>query len=75
MATISRRYSHVVFGVIQAGLTSAIASGVAVMSGPESNASLLRWASSWLLSWGLMLPVVIFAAPFIRRAVVAMTGE
>ncbi|HEY5796442.1 MAG TPA: DUF2798 domain-containing protein [Bosea sp. (in: a-proteobacteria)] len=75
MATIPRRFSHVAFGIIQAGLTSAIATGVAVLAGPDASASLLRWASSWLLSWGMMLPVVIFAAPFIRRAVEAMTGE
>lgn len=73
--TIPRRYSHVVFGIIQAGLTSAIASGVAVAAGPAASAPLTRWLSSWGLSWAMMLPVVIFAAPFIRRAVEAMTGE
>jgi len=75
VARIPRRFSHVVFGIIQAGLTSAIATSVAVLSNPDGSASLTRWASSWLLSWAMMLPVVVFAAPFIRRAVEAMTGE
>ncbi|PZO01424.1 MAG: GNAT family acetyltransferase [Hyphomicrobiales bacterium] len=72
---IPRRYSHVVFGVIQAGLTSAVASAVAVWASPDSSAALVRWLSSWLLSWAMMLPVVVFAAPFIRRAVEAVTVE
>ena len=72
---IPRRYSHVVFGVIQAGLTSVIASAVVVLAGPDQGASLMRLASSWFLSWAMMLPVVVLAAPFIRRAVEAMTGD
>lgn len=70
---IPRRYAHVVFGLIQAGLTSAVASAVAVSAGPQGGPVLGRWLSSWLLSWAMMLPVVVFAAPFIRRAVEAMT--
>lgn len=72
---IPRRYSHVVFGVIQAGLTSAVASAVAVVAGPDAGPALQRWLSAWVLSWTMMLPVVVFAAPFIRRAVEALTAE
>ncbi|KPF69181.1 GNAT family acetyltransferase [Bosea sp. AAP35] len=72
---IPRRYSHVAFGVIQAGLTSAVASGVAVLAGPDAGPALSRWLSAWALSWTMMLPVVVFAAPFIRRAVEALTAD
>jgi hypothetical protein len=72
---IPRRYAHVVFGIIQAGLTSAVASAVAVAAGPGGAPALQRWLSAWLLSWTMMLPVVIFAAPFIRRAVEALTAD
>jgi uncharacterized membrane protein len=72
---IPRRYAHVVFGIIQAGLTSAVASAVAVAAGPGAAPALQRWLSAWLLSWTMMLPVVIFAAPFIRRAVEALTAD
>jgi hypothetical protein len=72
---IPRRYAHVVFGIIQAGLTSAVASAVAVAAGPGGAPALQRWLSAWMLSWTMMLPVVIFAAPFIRRAVEALTAD
>jgi hypothetical protein len=74
MLRISRRYSHFVFGIIQAGLTSAIASGIANF--PFSSETFLRrWLVSWLLAWIAMLPIVIFAAPLIRRLVVALTVD
>lgn len=72
---VPRRYAHILFGVIQAGLTSAVASGVAVMAGPGAAPVLQRWLSAWFLSWAMMLPVVVFAAPFIRRAVEALTAD
>lgn len=72
---IPRRYAHVLFGVIQAGLTSAIASGVAVAAAPGAAPALQRWLSAWFLPWAMMLPVVVFAAPFIRRAVEALTAD
>jgi uncharacterized protein DUF2798 len=34
-----------------------------------------HWLQSWLVSWLLMLPVVIFAAPAIRRLAHAMTRD
>jgi hypothetical protein len=35
----------------------------------------VHWLQSWLASWLLMLPVVIFAAPAIRRLAHAVTRE
>ena len=73
MLGIPRRYSHFVFGVIQSGLTSAIAAAIASL--PLSATFTVHWLQSWLISWLLMLPVVIFAAPAIRRLAHAVTRE
>ncbi len=75
MLGISRRHSHFVFGIIQSGLTSAIASGIASFPFFSSEAFLCRWLGSWMLAWVAMLPIVIFAAPFIRRLTVALTVD
>jgi hypothetical protein len=75
MLGIPRRYAHFVFGVIQSGLTSAIASGIASLSLLESGGFSINWVRSWIVSWFLMLPVVLFAAPAIRRASLLLTRE
>ncbi|MFO1115746.1 MAG: DUF2798 domain-containing protein [Beijerinckiaceae bacterium] len=72
---IPRRYSHFVFAVLQSGLTSAIAAFVATASSTSPDALLASWLKSWLLSWLLLGPVVIVAAPMIRRLALAMTIE
>ncbi len=73
MLPIPRRYAHFVFGVIQSGLTSAIASGVASAALIGDGGFAFNWLWSWLIAWALMLPVVMFAAPFIQRLALALT--
>jgi hypothetical protein len=34
-----------------------------------------RWGQSWLLAWLTMLPVVLFAAPFIQKLSDALTRD
>ncbi len=75
MMGIPRRYSHFVFGVIQSGLTSLIAAGVASWPLWESGGFFLNWIVAWLISWIVMLPAVLFAAPVIRRLAFALTHE
>jgi hypothetical protein len=75
MQLIPRRYTHFVFGVIQSGLTSLIAAGIASWPLWESGRFLLNWMASWLISWVVMLPAVLFAAPAIRWLAVALTHE
>ena len=75
MLGISGRYSHFVFGTIQAGLTSLIAAGIASASFISQAHFLSHWLLSWLISWGAMLPVVLFAAPTIRSLSILMTKE
>ena len=73
MPRIPARYGHSLFGVIQSGMTSGIASGIASSQLLGSGSFLRSWMTSWLVSWTLMLPIVILAAPAIRRLVMAMT--
>jgi hypothetical protein len=35
----------------------------------------VHWLQSWLLSWILMLPIVLFAAPAIRNLTDMLTRE
>ena len=67
MLPIPRRHAHFVFGVIQSGLTSAIAAGVASTPFLAEGGFLSNWLRAWVVSWALMLPVVLFAAPAIRK--------
>lgn len=65
MFWIPRRYSHFVFGVIPAGLTSFVA----------SFPSIEHWLVTWLISWVVMILVVLLAAPVVRSLALALTGE
>jgi hypothetical protein len=75
MPRIPRRHAHFVFGVIQSGLTSAIAAGIASVPFFSEGSFVGHWLRSWLISWLLMLPVVVFAAPAIRRLSLALTRD
>ncbi|HSW15135.1 MAG TPA: DUF2798 domain-containing protein [Solimonas sp.] len=70
---IPGRYSHYVFGVIQSGLTCLVAAGIASVPFLEQGSFLLHWSRSWLIAWATMLPVVMLAAPAIRRLVAGIT--
>jgi hypothetical protein len=72
---ISRKHEHFVFGVIQSGLTAGIASVVANFHLIGEGTFVLNWIGSWLTSWAAMVPIVLFAAPTIRRVVAAMTYD
>ncbi len=75
MLGISRKHAHFVFGVLQSGLTSGIASGIASLSFFQTGGFLSHWLHAWIVSWILMLPIVVFAAPAIRRLSLALTRE
>ena len=75
MLPIPRRYSHFVFGVIQSGLTSLIAAGIASFPSLARGTFLQNWMVSWLIAWVTMLPVVLLAAPAIRSVALAMTSD
>jgi len=75
MFGIPRRYSHFVFGVIQSGLTTVIATGIASLSEPTLARFVTHWLLSWLVAWVAMLPVVMLAAPGIRALTLALTRD
>ena len=75
MLGISRRYAHFVFGVLQSALTSGIATAIASLSFLQAGGFFGHWIHAWLVSWILMLPIVVFAAPAIRRVSLALTRE
>jgi FtsH-binding integral membrane protein len=75
MLRIPRRYSHFVYGVIQSGLTCAIAAAIASFSFLASGTFVTHWLQSWSVAWIMMLPVVMFAAPAIRNLTHILTRE
>ncbi len=75
MLGIPRRYSHFVFGIIQSGLTSLIAAGIASFPAGSATLFLGHWMVSWLIAWAAMLPIVLLAAPAIRAFSLRLTQE
>lgn len=75
MLKISRRHAHYLFGFIQSGVTTAVASAVASFNSLERGAFVAHWLESWLASWTLMVPVVFFAAPAIQRVTQFFTRD
>jgi hypothetical protein len=70
---IPKRYEHFLFGLIQSGFTCAIAAGIASAPFIHEGLFLGQWFKSWVLAWAMMIPFVLLATPFIRRAVHALT--
>jgi hypothetical protein len=75
MAPIPGKYGFFVFGLIQSALTTAIAAGIASVPFLGTLAFIPNWLGSWVIGWLTTVPVVILAAPAIRRLVVALTGD
>jgi hypothetical protein len=75
MVRIARKYSHFVFGGLQAGLTSLIAAGIASFPSPTLVQFVGHWMWSWLVAWTVMMPVVLLAAPLIRTVSLALTRD
>lgn len=73
MLGIPRRYGHFVFGVLQAGLTTAIATAIAGLPFLAESTFLLHWLGAWAVAWAAMTPVVLLASPVIRRLVEVLT--
>ena len=67
MLGIPRRHAHFLFAVMQSAITSAIAAAVASANFLSQGGFLYHWLHASLLAWLLMLPIVIFFAPFLSR--------
>lgn len=75
MARLPQRYSPLAYGIIQAAITTGVATAIATYQLRGIGADFLsRWCVSWLVAWLTMLPVVVLIAPFVQRAVAAMTA-
>ena len=75
MARLPQRYAPFIYGIVQAGITTAVATAIATHQLTGFGAQFLaRWAYSWSLAWLTMLPVVVGLAPVIQRAVAALTA-
>lgn len=70
---IPKRYGHYLFGFIQAGLTTAIATAIASAPFLGHGMFASQWIKSWFVAWLIMTPFVLLAAPLINRAVAALT--
>jgi hypothetical protein len=75
MPRVPKRYNHFVFGVVQSGLTCLVAAAIANRPFLTGGSFVSHWLESWLLAWMTMLPIVIFAAPLIRRLVAFLTFD
>jgi len=73
MPIVPPRFGHYLYGVIQSGLTCAVATGTAVAARWSGTESLLDWLGAWIIAWIIMLPVVLLAAPVIRSIVARLT--
>jgi hypothetical protein len=73
MPRISRQYRHFVFGVIQSGITCAIAGAIAKLPFYAEGSFAAHWLRADLFSWAITLPIVVIAAPLVRRLAEAIT--
>lgn len=75
MLRIPKIYSHIVYGLVQSGLTCAVASAVSNYAFLGQSSFFIHWLRSWLISWVMFLPVVFLAAPYIRNFVKIITYD
>lgn len=73
MLPIPRRHAHFVFGVLQSGLTTCVATLIASLPLFGKGGFLANWLISWGEAWALLLPIVIFFAPVLRRLAEMLT--
>jgi len=67
---IPRRFEPLLFGLLLSALMSFVVSGIATLRavGPVPSFATL-WMGAWLAAWAIAFPVVLVAAPLVRRAV------
>jgi peptidoglycan biosynthesis protein MviN/MurJ (putative lipid II flippase) len=74
MARLPLRYAPFVYGIIQAAITTAVATAIATHRMADFNVRFVQeWLWAWTLAFLTMLPVVVFVSPLIQRCVLALT--
>jgi len=67
---IPARFAPYLFGLILSFLMSGIVSAIATWRALEGDASFFgAWVPSWMYSWAVSFPTVLFVAPITRRIV------
>jgi len=67
---LPQRYVPYAYGILQAALTTAVATAIAIFPIAHSALEFVeRWMVAWAIAWVTMLPVVILASPLIQRAI------
>jgi hypothetical protein len=70
------RYAPYAYGILQAAITTAVATGIAIYPLAHSAIEFIeRWMVAWSVAWLTMVPVVLLAAPIIHRAVMRLFEE
>jgi hypothetical protein len=72
---VPKRFAHYVYGVTQAGITSAIASAISYPWRLAGSGETLGWLHAWLAAWVLIVPIVICIAPGIHWFVRQVTAR
>jgi peptidoglycan/LPS O-acetylase OafA/YrhL len=68
--SLPQKYVPYAYGILQAALTTAVATGIAIYPIAHSAVEFIeRWMMAWGIAWVTMLPVVLLASPIIQRAV------
>jgi peptidoglycan/LPS O-acetylase OafA/YrhL len=67
------RYAPYAYGVLQAAITTAVATAIAIYPLAHSAMEFIeRWMLAWVIAWLAMVPVVLLAAPIIQRTVIRL---
>lgn len=70
---IPRRFGPLVFGAVQALLTTGFASGIAVARTSTPSGFMQNWPLAWATAYLVVLPIVLVMAPILRRFVDRVT--
>lgn len=76
MFKLPRKHAQIAFGLMQAGLTTAVASGISTYYIAGLGARFLQhWPLAWITSWMTMVPVVLICAPWLGRLIASITKD
>lgn len=67
---IPRRFGPALFGLILSGLMSLVVAGISTYRATGLVPGYMgMWTQAWLTAWVFAFPIVLVAAPVVRRAV------
>jgi len=71
---IPAKYAPILFGFILSGLMTSIVSAIATVRVLDGETTFLSiWFGTWISSWAVGFPIVLFVAPMTRRLVAKLT--